>query len=496
MKYTKIMKTLRLFGIIVSLAVISSCEDFLNLAPISSTGVDGFYKTAADFEQAVNGAYASLTSVYNDGYYLLFADLRADNTSMVVLGGGGEQQKISFDNFSLDATNEHMLRFWTTCYIAIQRANGVLSNIEGASVDQARKDQYVGESKAIRSIAYFNLVRIFGGVPLVLTGNVNIAESYNTPRSSVDEVYTLIVSDLLEAVSLLPETYSGSDVGRVAKGAAQTLLGQVYLTQKKYSDAVTQFSAVISDGNYSLLTNYEDNFAAGSQGNSEAIWQVLFMGGTADMGSNYPNWCAPSGSDGILTGNGGAYGFNQPTLDIYNAYEAGDLRRDASIGLGYTDRDGIYIPAKYIKLYVNHDDGDGYLDSDADWNIFRYAHVYLMCAEALNEVNIGPTAAAYNYINLVRQRAGLTDLSGLSQSAFREAVYREQRLEVAFEGHRWFDLLRTDRAISVMNSKLGNDPATTVGPSEAINANQLLYPIPANVIATSSAGTIIQNDGY
>jgi hypothetical protein len=309
-------------------------------------------------------------------------------------------------------------------------------------------------------------------------------------------VYTLIVGDLLDAVSLLPETYSGSDVGRVAKGAAQTLLGQVYLTQKKYSDAVTQFSAVISDGNYSLLPNYEDNFAAGLQGNSEAIWQVLFMSGTDDKGSNYPNWCAPSGSDGILTGAGGAYGFNQPTLDLYNSYEAGDLRRDVSIGLGYTDRDDVYIPARYIKLYVDQSDGDGYCDSDSDWNIFRYAHVYLMCAEALNEVNSGPTAAAYEYINSVRQRAGLTDLSGLSQSAFRDAVYQEERLEVAFEGHRWFDLLRTDRAISVMNSKLGDDPATTVGPSEAINANQLLYPIPANVIATSSAGTITQNDGY
>lgn len=497
MKYTKIMKTLRLFGIIVSLTVISSCEDFLNLAPISSSSVNGFYQTASDFEQAVNGAYANLRGVYSYGYYLLFADLRADNTSMMVRGGGGEQQKISFDNFSLDATNEHMLTFWRASYVAIQRANGVLSNIDGVSFDQAKKDQYIGESKALRAIVYFNLVRIFGGVPIVLIGDVNIAESYNTPRSSVDEVYTVIINDLLDAVNLLPETYSGSDVGRIAKGAAQTLLGQVYLTQKKYSDAVTQFSAVINDGNYSLLTNYEDNFSGSLQGNSEAIWQVLFMGGTADMGSNYPNWCAPSGSDGILTGAGGAYGFNQPTLDIYNAYEAGDLRRDASIGLGYTDRDGIYIPAKYIKLYVNHDDGDGYLDSDCDWNIFRYAHVYLMCAEALNEVNNGPTAAAYQYINLVRRRAGFTtDLSGLSQSAFRDAVYQEERLEVAFEGHRWFDLLRTDRAISVMNSKLGNDPATTVGPSEAINANQLLYPIPANVIATSSAGTITQNPGY
>lgn len=490
------MKTLRLFGIIISLTMISSCEDFLTLQPISSTSVDGFYKTPADFEQAVNGTYASLSGVYSGGYYLLFGDLRADNTSMLVLGGGTEQQKISFDNFSLDATNEHMLAFWKVSYMAMQRANGVISNIGGTNIIKAKKDQYMGESIAMRALLYFNLVRIYGGVPIVQTSNVNIVASYNAPRSSVDEVYTLIVKDLLEAIELLPETYSGSDAGRIKKGSAQTLLGQVYLTQKRYSDAAIQFSAVINGGNYSLLPNYEDNFAAGAQANSEAIWQILFKGGTADMGSNYPNWCAPLGSDGILTGAGGAYGFNQPTLDIYNAYTAGDLRRDVSIGLGYTDRDGIFIPAKYIKLYVNQRDGDGYLDSDSDWNVFRYAHVLLMCAEALNEANNGPTTAAYTYINLVRKRAGLTDLSGLSQSAFRDAVYQEERLEVAFEGHRWFDLLRTDRALSVMNSKFGNDPATTVGPNEAINVNQLLYPIPANVIATSSAGTIVQNPGY
>jgi starch-binding outer membrane protein, SusD/RagB family len=496
MKYTKIMKTFRLFAIIVSLTMISSCKDFLNLAPISSTSVGGFYKTAADFEQAVNGTYASLSGVYSYGYYLLFADLRADNTSMVVLGGGTEQQKISFDNFSLDATNEHMLTFWRVSYQTLQKANGVLTNIDGVTIPQAKKDQYTGESKAIRALVYFNLVRIYGGVPIVTTGNVNIEESYNTKRATVDEVYTLIVADLTDAISLLPETYSGSDIGRVTKGAAQTLLGEVYLTQKKYADAATQLGAVITDANYTLLPAFETNFAAGVQGNSEAVWQILYKGGTADMGSNFPNWCAPLGSDGILTGMGGAYGFNQPTLDIYNAYEAGDLRRDVSIGLGYTDRDGVFIPAKYIKLYVDHSDGDGYLDSDCDWNIYRYSYVLLMCAEALNETNNGPTAAAYTYINDVRSRAGLADLSGLSQSAFRDAVYQEERVEVAFEGHRWFDLIRTDRAITVMNSKLGSDPSTTVGPGEAINANQLLYPIPANVIATSSAGTITQNPGY
>ena len=495
MKYIKeILTAMRLFVIMTSLALVSSCDKFLDLAPISSSGVDGFYKTEADFMQAVNGAYATLKGEYSYGYYLLFADLRADNTTMLGPGGGIEEQKISIDNFSLDPANEHMLTFWRVSYFTIQKANGVLSNIGGVDFDQVKKDQYTGESLSVRALTYFNLVRIFGGVPLVTTGEVNIGESFNTPRSSVDEVYNLIIADLTEAIGLLPETYSAEDAGRVTKGAAQTLLGQVYLTQHKYTEAVTQFSSVINAGNYSLLPKYEDNFTGTNQGNSEAVWQILFMSGTVDLGSNLPNWCAPSGSEGVLTGTGGSYGFNQPTLDIYDSYTAGDLRRDVSIGLGYTNTQGAYVPSRYIKLYVDQSDGDGYLDSDADWNLFRYSHVLLMCAEALNEVNNGPTADAYTYINQVRERAGLADLSGLTQSDFRDAVYLEERLEVAFEGHRWFDLIRTGQALNIMNSKLGGtDP---VGPSEAINEDDLLYPIPESVITTSSPGVITPNPGY
>lgn len=495
MKYkNKITGTLRLLGILASLTLILSCKDFLDLAPISSSGADGFYKTEADFMQAVNGAYATLSAQYSYGYYPLFADLRADNTTMFGPGGGSEQQKISIDNFSLDPTNEHMLTYWQVSYSAIQRANGVLSNIGNVSFDQDRKDQYTGECLSVRALTYFNLVRIYGGVPLVTRGEVNIGESYNTPRSSVDEVYNLIIADLTEAISLLPDTYPDEDAGRVSKGAAQTLLGQVYLTRHNYPDAVTQFSAVINGGKYSLLPKYEDNFTGTDQGNSEAVWQILFMSGTSDLGSNYPNWFAPIGSESVLTGNGGSYGFNQPTMDIYNSYAIGDLRRDVTIGLGYTNAQDTYVPSNYVKLYVDHSDGDGYSDSDCDWNVFRYSHVLLMCAEALNEVNNGPTAEAYSYINSVRERAGLADLSGLSQSDFRNAVYLEERLEVAFEGHRWFDLIRTGQALTVMNSKLGGtDP---VGPSEAIDENDLLYPIPESVITTSSPGVIMQNAGY
>ncbi|MCK5211011.1 MAG: RagB/SusD family nutrient uptake outer membrane protein, partial [Cyclobacteriaceae bacterium] len=372
----------------------------------------------------------------------------------------------------------------------------VLTYIEDVDFEQSVKGQYIGESLALRSLAYFNLVRIFGDVPLVISADADISDSYNTPRSSVADVYSIIVTDLTNAISKLPETYDVSESGRVTQGAAQTLLGQVYLTQKNFADAAAQFSAVIDNDNYSLLGAYEENFVGVNQGNGEAVWQILFKSGAGSMGSAYPNWHAPDGSDGILVPTGGTLGFNQVTNDMYDAYEAGDLRRDVSVGLGYTDNNGVWQDAKYIKLYVDIDPGAGTYDSESDWNLFRYSHVLLMAAEALNEES-GPTAKCYEYINAVRSRAGLADLTGLDKSSFRNAVYAEQRVEVAFEGHRWFDLIRTDRAISVMNSKVdAGDTGTSVGPGSPISEFQLLFPLPESVIATSAEGVITQNPGY
>jgi len=498
MKNTRIyMKTLKLLSVIVFITMIMSCKDFLDLKPISSTTMATFYDSQEDFNQAVVGTYAELKEVYTFGYYLLLGDLRADNTSMQVLGSGGESNKKEIDSFDLDPTNKNLNNIWGESYQALQRANGVLTNIDRIEFDQTLKNQYMGESQAVRALIYFNLVRIFGDVPLVTSSEADITESYDTPRSPVAEIYNLIVSDLTSAISKLPDSYSDSESGRVTKGAAQTLLGQVYLTQKNFSEAATQFGDVIGSGEYDLLMNYEDNFEGTNQGNSESVWQLLFKNGEGGMGSSYPNWHAPQGSGGILIQNGSAFAFNQVTKDIYEAYEDGDLRRDVSIGLGFTDEDGVWQPGRYVKLYVDQDAGEGNNESEADWNVFRYSHVLLMAAEALNETNGGPTANAYTYINAVRTRAGLTDLSGLDQSTFRTAVYHEQRVEVAFEGHRWFDLLRTGRAISVINSKIGGgDPDAAIGPSSPISEFQLLYPIPESVIDTSNPGVISQNPGY
>lgn len=490
------MRTLRLLSVIVFITMITSCKDFLDLKPISSTTMATFYDSPEDFDQAVIGTYANLKNVYTFGYYLLLGDLRADNTSMQVPGAGQETNKREIDSFDLDPTNRNLSSIWSESYRTLQRANGVLTNINRLDFDQTLKSQYTGESQAVRALIYFNLVRIFGDVPLVTSSEADISASYDTPRSPVAEIYNQIVADLTSAIPLLPDSYSGSESGRVTKGAAQTLLGQVYLTQKNFSEAATQFGDVIGSGEYSLLMNYEDNFEGTNQGNSESVWQILFKNGEGGMGSSYPNWHAPAGSGGILIQNGNAFAFNQVTKDIYESYEDGDLRRDVSVGLGYTDNDGVWQPGRYVKLYVDQDAGEGNWESDADWNVLRYSHVLLMAAEALNETNGGPTADAYMYINTVRNRAGLADLIGLDQGTFRTAVYLEQRVEVAFEGHRWFDLLRTGRAIDVINSKLGGDPDSAIGPSAPISEFQLLYPIPQSVIDTSNPGVITQNTGY
>jgi len=292
MKYTdKIMKSLRLFAIIASIALASSCQKFLDLVPPSSSTVASFYKSQADFMQAVNGTYASLRDQYGYGYYMLFTDLRSDNTTISGIGGVVESQKLEIDNFTIPANNEHLLTYWKVSYQALQKANGILSHIDGVDFDKAKKDQFTGESKVIRALTYFNLVRMFGGVPLVKVGDVSISASYNIPRSTVDEVYSFIISDLTEAIPLLPETYSADEAGRITKGTAQSLLGQVYMTvtPKKYTDAAIMFGSVISGGNYSLLSKYEDNFMGDNQGNPEAILQILFKSGGIGLGSNYQN---------------------------------------------------------------------------------------------------------------------------------------------------------------------------------------------------------------
>lgn len=472
----------------------TSCEDFLESKPISQIGETDFFKTESDFRQAVVGAYNALAQVYSgNGYYSLLVDLRSDNTTELGPGGGGNDAKKNIDEFRETTDNEHLTAFWQTSYVLIARTNSILARIDASPVSDNLKKQFTGEASALRALAYFNLVRLWGGVPLVTEPVSDIDASYKVGRASVQDVYAQIQADLVKAEGLLPVSYPAAEIGKVTKGAAQSLLGQVYLTQKKYAEAAAEFKKVVTSGTYSLLPVYANLYKAGQQGNAEAVLQVHYRTMSNGLGSNLPNHFAPTGSQGIVIPTGGAYGFNQPTEDIAAAYTTGDIRRN-NIADGYTQA-GAFVAAKYIRGYVERETGSGNADSGADWYVVRYADILLMYAEALNEVNKAPTADAYMAINLVRKRAGLTDLSGLNYETFKTAVYNEERLESPFEGHRWFDLLRTDRAITVMNAKISGTGKPTVGISTPIKQYQLLYPIPVLVVTTSSPA-IVQNEGY
>lgn len=472
----------------------TSCKEFLESNPVSQIGETDFFKTESDFNQALVGAYSAFGQVYQgNGYYPLLVDLRSDNTTELTAGGDGNDAKRNIDEFRETTDNEHLTAFWQNSYILIARANSILSRIDGGAVADNLKKQYTGEALTLRALGYFNLVRLFGGVPLVTEPVTNIDASYKVGRSTVQQVYAQIEADLLKAEGLVPVSYDESGVGRATRGAAQSLLGQVYLTQKKYAEAAAELKKVVTAGTYSLLPVYADLYKAGKQGNAEAIWQAQYKNAANYLGSNLPNHFAPTGSEGITIPSGGAYGFNQPTEDIAAAYSAGDVRRN-NIADGYTNG-GTFVAAKYIRGYVERETGGGYADSGADWYVIRYADILLMYAEALNEANKGPVADAYTAINQVRKRAGLSDLSGLAYETFKTAVYNEERLESPFEGHRWFDLLRTDRALTVMNAKVTAGGNKTVGISTPIKPYQLLYPIPALVVTTSTPA-IRQNDGY
>ncbi|MDB5280815.1 MAG: RagB/SusD domain protein [Ferruginibacter sp.] len=473
----------------------TSCKKFLETKQYDRSNEVAFYKTASDFEQAVLGAYSSFDNLYHSGnFYFLLTDIRSDNTSVYVPGGSaGPLSKSEYDDFTLTANNEHLQGYWDVSYSLIQKTNDIITYLAAADIDPAKKNQYKGEAEVLRALTYFNLVRLYGGVPLVLNRFTNINDSYSKGRNTVDEVYAQVIADLTNAQTLLvTNRNTGDNSGRADRGIATSLLGTAYLTQKKYTEAATEFKKVIDMGEYSLLPNYTDLFKTGQQGNSETIWQAYYVAGVSGSGSSFPNYSAPLNSEDVLLQTGLAFGWNQPTSDIQNAYDLNDTRRTA-ISDGFT-KDGNYYPYKYINTYVDIAAGTGDGNSGKDWYVLRYADLLLMYAEAVNETQ-GP-AGAFSSVDMVRVRAGLAPLSSsLTKDQFREAVYLEERRESPFEGHRWFDLVRTGRAVAVMNAKvkpLSN--ADNVGLAAPIDEHNLLLPIPSIVRAT--APQVTQNPGY
>lgn len=467
----------------------SSCEkDFLDLKPISSVAASNFYQTADDVRNAVNGCYASLQSGGISVNDYVFNEVRSDNTIPVASGSVTDQDE--FDRFYIRTTNPFIAAKWNDSYKAIARFNKLLNRIGDIQMNEDVKKRNIGEVKFLRAYIYFNLVRTFGDVPLVLKEITSAEEGYAYGRNAAADVYKQIEQDLADAEPVLPDSYTGTDVGRATKGAAKALSGKVFLTQKKYTDAAAKLKEVIDGGLYTLLANYADIFKPTGKNHKESVFDVQFASGGVGEGNPWPNYFAPTNSGNAVIPFGGDAN-SQPTADIIAAYEPNDLRKNISLATSYKDANGQTIPFNFVKKFM--DVPTTKYDNGNNIPVIRYADVLLMYAECLNEAGFVPDGEAFSYLNKVRTRAGLPDKTGVdipTQQDFRLAIEQERRVEFAFEGHRWYDLVRTGRAIALMNGK-----KSQIGLVKDLTQTDLLFPIPQSQIDINKE-KMTQNPGY
>lgn len=473
-----------------------ACESFLELPPENAVTVANYFENESDFEQAVTGIYSPLLTINDAGNYSDWAlsEMRSDNTHFIYNPAvRGQLEAEHFADFLVEPDNPGIATMYNYYYLIVSRANQVLAHIDGADIETDARDNLKGQALFLRAFAYFKLVRYFGGVPLYLTPVTTMEESV-LPRSTVEEVYEVILDDVTEAAQLLPGK-ADQETGRVTSGAAYTLLGDVNLTLGDYPAAETALKNVTG---YGLLTDYAGIFDPQNEGNDEIIFEVEFLEGTVlGLESSFPYVFLPQLEDpavitGVTPSNPGGGGFNTPTPDLIAAFEdtINDQRYTASIGYysGASSMSGIVFDRiPYIKKYQHPHSLYG--ETGQNWIIYRYADVLLMLAEAVNEQGTRQGEAVL-FLNEVRTRAGIVDAEAGSQQEMRELIANERRVELAFENKRWHDLVRTGKAVEVMNAygqRIKENPelyyylhANTgpIGASYNVNENKLIYPIP------------------
>lgn len=469
------MKKIIIILVLCTLGI--SCEDELTIFPEDSLSVPTFFKTEKDFTQAVNATYEPLRGMYNQSKPFL-TEMSSDNTYYArntAFGATENQEDIADHSIPTDGgitANSHVTNVYRNLYAIIARANQILVTIDDAEIDESVKANVKGQALFLRAFAYFDLVQLYGSVPMHLEPVLD-REGAALPLSTEDVVYSQIVQDAQVAISLLPPK-SLQQPGRVTSGAARTLLANVHIVLKQWEQAEVLLKVVVKSEEYMLMPNYEDAFSGNSsnKNNMESVFEIQYREGAEGLQGNflYNFLPRPMEADevGALTGTSDAQpingeGNNIPTPDIIAAYEDGDLREDASIQYITLSEsfwnDGVYpIIKKYVEPHTLHQ------NHGMNFPVYRYSEVLLFLAEALDEQGKG--GEALPYLTEVRTRAGL----GAAAGDLGEAIFKERRVELAFENKRWFDLVRTGRANEVI-SAFGNRIIT--------NPNDYYYPIGA-----------------
>lgn len=482
------------------LLVATNCQkDFLDRQPPGELTYEDFFLTSDHAVQATNAVYEIYRSFDLCALpYLACTDVLSDDADK---GSTANDQPVmsDIDNFLMDATNPLIAPVYQGHYRAIARANVAIENIPRVEMDAALRDRLAGECKFLRAYSYFLLVQWFGDLVLV-TKTLQGDEYYAQERQPKEVIYAQIESDLKDAIAVLPDRdeYAPADKGRASKAAAQGLLAKLYMLKKDWANAEIQCMEIINSNKYSLLPKYADNFLPVGENSAESIFEMqavaLETQQAAGPGSSPYNMV--QGVRGIP--NLG-WGFNRPSDNLVTAYENGDPRREATIiyvgevlpdgSTQVQDNPEIINERFNQKAWVpNHpglqDNGPGNI------KILRYSDVLLLAAEAKNELS--KAAEALPLLNAVRKRARgtnnfiLPDVTVTDQALLRERIYRERRVELAMEQHRWFDLLRWGRAADVMQA---------AGKTNFVPGKHELLPIPQTEIDLTS-GRIKQNPFY
>lgn len=462
------MKKILVLASLATLLMTSCGDSFFDLEPASSVTIDKVYKTASDYNVAVIGCYAKLQSQVN--FYTECCEYRSDNLS---LGAptAGTQDRYDIDHFTEKPSNGILSSYWANFNNNVYRCNLLLNQIDGANFAENLKKQYKGEAMFIRALNYFNMYRIWGGVPAT-KHVVSAAEALKVARYSDEQMFDLIAGDLKEIVdnNYLPETYSSADMGRATSGAAKALLGKVYLTFHKWTEAKDILSQLI--GKYQLVSPIAQVFNVDNKNNNEIIFAVHFNKEIEGEGHSYWYNLTNASDD------------TNQTSSLLNTFPTGDDRKDL---------------ITYVQVEKNVRLMNKFYDTKSptfktvgnDQILLRYADVLLMYAEALNEIQYDASegSLALKYLNAVRQRAGISNLTVKqlpTQEKFRKGILVERQREFPYEGQRWFDLVRMGFAKSVMAEN-----------GVEIKDYQLLFPIPQQEIEKVGDKSILwQNPGY
>lgn len=462
------MKKILVLASLATLLMTSCGDSFFDLEPASSVTIDKVYKTASDYNVAVIGCYVKLQSQVN--FYTECCEYRSDNLS---LGAptAGTQDRYDIDHFTEKPSNGILSSYWANFNNNVYRCNLLLDQIDGANFAENLKKQYKGEAMFVRALNYFNMYRIWGGVPAT-KHVVSAAEALKVARYSDEQMFDLIAGDLKEIVdnNYLPETYSSADMGRATSGAAKALLGKVYLTFHKWNEAKDVLSQLI--GKYQLVSPIAQVFDVDNKNNNEIIFAVHFNKEIEGEGHSYWYNLTNASDD------------TNQTSSLLNTFPTGDARKDL---------------ITYVQVEKNVRLMNKFYDTKSptfktvgnDQILLRYADVLLMYAEALNEIQYDASegSLALKYLNAVRQRAGISNLTVKqlpTQEKFRKGILVERQREFPYEGQRWFDLVRMGFAKSVMAEN-----------GVEIKDYQLLFPIPQQEIEKVGDKSILwQNPGY